>query len=105
MKDGVLVLCQPATLPTEANKARKNYCVYHQLVKYPAKDCWALRNIFHQKIADGELQITTRPEKDRATHGKGKVVNVASHRHHGKGMSAYVTELDEISPLVNMCPY
>ena len=59
VKDGVLVLRSLATPPTEVDKAMDNYCVYHQLVKHPTKDCWALRNIFHQKIADGELQITT----------------------------------------------
>ena len=55
VKDGILVPRPPITPPTEADKSKYNYCAYHQFVKHPTKDCWALRNIFHHKIAEGEL--------------------------------------------------
>ena len=40
------------------------YCRYHKRSDYHTMDCYALRNIFHDKVAKGDLVVKARKRAD-----------------------------------------
>ena len=43
--------------PIEGEKRGALYCQYHSRIDHYTMDCYALRNIFHDKVAKGDLVI------------------------------------------------
>nr|POE75237.1 hypothetical protein CFP56_14272 [Quercus suber] len=57
LKDGVVVLPECKREPTEEEKRSPLYCRYHRRCDHHTMDCYALRNIFHNRIVKGDLDI------------------------------------------------
>ena len=57
LKDGVVVLPKCKREPTEEEKRSPLYCRYHRRYDHHTIDCYALRNIFHDRLAKGDLVI------------------------------------------------
>ena len=57
VKDGVVVLPKCKCEPTEEEKRGAFYHRYHRRNDHHTMDCYALRNIFHEKVAKGDLFI------------------------------------------------
>ena len=54
--------------PIEKEKRGALYCRYHRRSDYYTMDCYALRNIFHEKVAKGELVIKNGKHIDQRMH-------------------------------------
>ena len=59
LKDGVVVLPECKHEPVEEEKRGLLYCRYHRRCDHHTMDCYALRNIFHDMVAKGDLVIKT----------------------------------------------
>lgn len=57
MKDGMVVLLKCKREPIEEENRGVLYCRYHRRSDHHTMDCYALRNIFHEKVANGDLVI------------------------------------------------
>ena len=57
VKDGMVVLPKCKREPTEEEKQGALYFQYHKRSDHHTMDCYALRNIFHEKVAKGDLVI------------------------------------------------
>ena len=57
VKDGVVVLPECKPEPTEEEKRGALYCWYHRRSDHHTMDCYALRNIFHEKVTMGDLVV------------------------------------------------
>uniref|UniRef100_A0A7N2LLD0 Uncharacterized protein n=1 Tax=Quercus lobata TaxID=97700 RepID=A0A7N2LLD0_QUELO len=70
VKDGVLVvvLLTYKHEPTEEEKQGTLYCRYHRRSDHYTIDCYALRNIFHEKVAKGNLVIKNGKRVDQKMH-------------------------------------
>ena len=60
LKDGVVVLPKCKHKPTKEEKQSSLYCRCHKRCDHHTKDCYALRNIFHDRVAKGHLVIKAR---------------------------------------------
>nr|POE90930.1 hypothetical protein CFP56_05302 [Quercus suber] len=60
LKDGVVLLLECKHEPTEEEKGSPLYCMYHKKCDHYTMDCFALRNIFHDRVAKGDLVIKAR---------------------------------------------
>ena len=60
LKDGIVVLPKCKHEPTKEEKRSPLYCRYHRRCNYHTMDCYALRNIFHDRMAKGVLIIKAR---------------------------------------------
>ena len=69
MKDCVVVLPKCKCEPIEEKKRGTLYCRYHRRSDHHTMDCYALRNIFHENVAKGDLVIK-----------KGKRADIRMHR-------------------------
>jgi len=54
--------------PIEKEKRGALYCRYHRRSDHYTMDCFALRNIFHEKVAKGDLVIKNRKHIDHRMH-------------------------------------
>ena len=57
VKDGVVTLPKCKHEPTEEEKQNPLYCRHHKRCDHHTMDCYALRNIFHDRVAKGDLVI------------------------------------------------
>ena len=57
LKDGVVVLPECKCEPMEEEKQCPLYYRYHKRCDHHTMDCYVLRNIFHDKVAKGDLVI------------------------------------------------
>ena len=57
VKDGIVVLPKCKCEPTDEEKRGLLYCRYHRRCDHHTMDCYALRNIFHDIVAKGDLVI------------------------------------------------
>lgn len=57
MKDGVVVLLECKREPTEKEKRGVFYYRYHRRNDHHTMDYYALRNIFYEQVAKGDLVI------------------------------------------------
>ena len=64
VKNGVVTLPNCNHEPTENEKRNPFYCRYHKRCDHHTMDCYALRNIFHDKVAKGDLVIKARKRAD-----------------------------------------
>ena len=64
MKDGVVTLPECKHEPTKEEKQNPLYCSYHKRCDHHTMDCYALRNIFHDRVAKGDLVIKARKIAD-----------------------------------------
>ena len=64
LKDGIVVLLECKHEPTEKEKQSPIYCRYHRRYDHHTMDCYALRNIFHDKVAKGDLVVKARKKAD-----------------------------------------
>ena len=60
VKDSVVTLPECKHEPTEEEKRNPLYCRYHKRCDHQTMDCYALKNIFHDRAAKGDLVIKTR---------------------------------------------
>ncbi|XP_062021382.1 uncharacterized protein LOC133737940 [Rosa rugosa] len=73
--DGVIKIPRPQKPPTTEEKSHPRYCRYHQFVGHPSPACQVLRRILHEKINDGTLELSTKPQRideDPLPRRKGK---------------------------------
>lgn len=68
VKDGVVVLPDYKHEPTEKEKRGVLYYRYHRRNDHYTMDCYALRNIFHEKVAKGDLVIKNGKRIDHGMH-------------------------------------
>jgi len=54
LKDGVVVLPKCKRKPTKEEKRSPLYSRYHRRCDHHTMDCYALRNIFHDRVAKGD---------------------------------------------------
>ena len=64
MKDSVMMLPECKHEPTEEKKRSPLYCRYHRRCDHHTMDCYALRNIFHDRVAKRDLVIKARKRAD-----------------------------------------
>ena len=64
MKDGVVTLPECKHEPTEVEKQNPLYYRYHMRCDHHTMDCYALRNIFHDREARGDLVIKAGKKAD-----------------------------------------
>ena len=64
VKNGVVTLPKCNHEPTEEEKRNPFYCRYHKRCDHHTMDCYALRNIFRDKVAKGDLVIKARKRAD-----------------------------------------
>ena len=64
VKDGVVTLLEYKHEPTEEGKQNPLYCRYHRRCDHHTIDCYALRNIFHDRLAKGDLVIKVGKRAD-----------------------------------------
>ena len=64
VKDGVVTLLEYKHEPTEEGKQNPLYCRYHRRCDHYTIDCYALRNIFHDRLAKGDLVIKVGKRAD-----------------------------------------
>ena len=57
IKDGVVVLPECKREPTDEEKRGPLYYKYHRRCDHHTMDCYALRNIFNERVAKGDLVI------------------------------------------------
>ena len=68
VKDGAVTLPECKHEPTKAEKQNPLYCSYHKRCDHHTMDCYALRNIFHDRVAKGDLVIKARKIADPRMH-------------------------------------
>lgn len=68
VKDGMVVLPECKHEPTEEEKRGVLYCQYHRRNDHHTMDCYALRNIFHEKVANGDMVIKNGKRVDQRMH-------------------------------------
>ena len=68
VKDGVVVLPECKRESTEEEKQSALYCRYHKRSDHHTMDCYALRNIFHEKVAMGDLIIKNGNHTNQRMH-------------------------------------
>ena len=68
LKDGVMVLPECKHEPIEEEKRSPLYCRYHKRCDHHTMDCYALRNIFHDRVAKGDLVIKAGKRADPRMH-------------------------------------
>ena len=68
VKDGVVVLPECKRDSTEEEKQGALYCRYHKRSDHHTMDCYALRNIFHEKVALGDLIIKNGKHTNQRMH-------------------------------------
>jgi len=68
VKDCVVVLSECKREPIEEEKRGVLYCQYHRRSDHHAMDCYALRNIFHEKVTKGDLVIKNGKHADQRMH-------------------------------------
>ena len=68
VKDGVVTLPECKHEPTEEEKQNPFYCSYHRRCDHHTRDCYALRNIFHYRVAKGDLIIKAGKRADPRMH-------------------------------------
>nr|POF27167.1 hypothetical protein CFP56_08538 [Quercus suber] len=64
VKDGVVTLPKCKHEPTEEEKRNPLYCRYHRRCDHHTMDYYAFRNIFHNRVAKGDLVIKVRKRVD-----------------------------------------
>ena len=64
LKDGVVVLPEYKREPTEEEKQSPFFYRYHKRWNHHTMDCYALRNIFHDRIVKGDLVIKVGKRAD-----------------------------------------
>ena len=64
LKDGVVVLPECKHEPIEEEKRSPYYSRYHRRCDHHTMDCYALRNIFHDRIAKGDFVIKVGKRAD-----------------------------------------
>ena len=64
VKDGIVTLPECKHEPTKEEKRNPFYCRYHRRCDHHTMDCYALRNIFHDRVAKGDLVIKARKKAD-----------------------------------------
>ena len=57
VKNGVMTLPECKHEPTKEDKRNPLYCWYHKRCNHHTMDCYDLRNIFHDRVAKGDLII------------------------------------------------
>ena len=67
MKDGVVTLLECKHETTAEEKRNPLYCRYHRRCDHHTMDCYALRNIFHDRVGKGDLVIKARKRADPRT--------------------------------------
>ena len=67
VKDGVVVLLECKHEPTNEEKRGALYCRYHRRSDH-TMNCYTLRNIFHEKVAKGDLVIKNGKRVDQKMH-------------------------------------
>nr|POF15911.1 hypothetical protein CFP56_17151 [Quercus suber] len=85
VKDDMVVLLKCKHEPTEEEKQGVLYCRYHKRSGHHTMDCYALRNIFHEKMAKGDLVIKNGKRTDQRIHKhkaiwKGRPVTIEATR-------------------------
>ena len=64
LKDGVVTLPECKHEPTKEEKRNLLYCRYHRRCDHRTMDCYALRNIFYDRVAMGDLVIKSGKRAD-----------------------------------------
>ena len=64
VKDGVVILPECKHEPTKKEKRNPLYCRYHRRCDHHTMDCYVSRNIFHDRVAKGDLVIKIRKRAD-----------------------------------------
>nr|POE85847.1 hypothetical protein CFP56_18196 [Quercus suber] len=64
VKDGVVTLPKCKHKHIEEEKRNPLYCRYHRRCDHHTMDCYALRNIFHYRVAKEDLVIKARKRSD-----------------------------------------
>ena len=64
VKDGVVTLTKCKHEPIAEEKQNPLYCRYRRRCDHHPMDCYALRNIFHDRVAKGDLVIKSRKRAD-----------------------------------------
>ena len=68
VKDGVMTLPECKHKPTKEEKRNPLYCRYHRRCDHYTMNCYALRNIFHDRVAKGDFVIKARKRVDPRMH-------------------------------------
>nr|POE89448.1 hypothetical protein CFP56_01804 [Quercus suber] len=68
VKDGIVTLPECKHEPTEKEKRNPLYCRYHKRCDHHTMDCYALRNIFHDRVAKENLVIKVGKRVDPRMH-------------------------------------
>ena len=66
IEHGVVKPPRPRFAVTEEIKRRPDFCVFHQYAGHSTMDCYSLRRIFHEKLANGEIELG----KESSVHDK-----------------------------------
>ena len=64
LKDGVVILPECKREPIKEEKQGPLYCRYHRRYDHHTMDCYALRNIFLDRVTKDDLIIKTRKSVD-----------------------------------------
>jgi len=64
LKDGVVVLPECKREPTKEEKRSPLYCRYHRRCDHHTMNCYALRNIFHDRRVKGDLVLKAGKKAD-----------------------------------------
>ena len=68
LKDDVMVLPKCKCEPTEEEKQSPLYYMYHKRCDHHTMDCYALRNIFNDRVTKGDLIIKVGKRADPRMH-------------------------------------
>ena len=68
VKDSMVVLLECKREPTEEEKRGVLYYWYHRRSDHHTMDYYALRNIFHEKVAKGDLVIKNGKHANQRMH-------------------------------------
>jgi len=68
VKDSVVALPKCKHEPTEEEKRNPLYCRCHRRCDHHTMDCYALRNIFHDRVVKGDLVIKAGKRADPRMH-------------------------------------
>ncbi|XP_059669295.1 uncharacterized protein LOC132314449 [Cornus florida] len=79
IQHGDIRLPEVAHEPTTEEMAHPKYCMYHRHTRHLTYDCWALRNTFHRRIANGELILPPRDVREEPfpAHDRGVAMMVS----------------------------
>lgn len=62
----------PKREPTADDKAHPKYFKFHQYIGHPTIECYSVRKIYYDKVASGEIGISSVLTKPLPAHDKGK---------------------------------